>query len=54
MLATERVVVGQRLSARVACKAGAIAVKGPEPLANNAYKVELLGGTVEEALLAIA
>ncbi len=50
----ERVVVGQRPSAGVACKAGAVAVKGAEPLANNAYKVELLRGTVEEALLAIA
>jgi len=50
----ERVVVGQRLSAGVARKAGAVAVKGAEPLANNAYKVELLRGTVEEALLAIA
>jgi xanthine dehydrogenase YagS FAD-binding subunit len=50
----ERVVVGQRLSARVARKAGAVAVQRAEPLANNAYKVELLRGAVEEALLAIA
>jgi xanthine dehydrogenase YagS FAD-binding subunit len=50
----ERVVVGQRLTAGVARKAGAVAVKGAEPLANNAYKTELLRGAVEEALLEIA
>ena len=54
LLAAEPVVVGQRLSAGVARKAGAVAAKGAGPLANNAYKVELLRGTVEEALLAIA
>jgi xanthine dehydrogenase YagS FAD-binding subunit len=50
----ERVVVGQRLTAGVARKAGTAAVKGAEPLANNAYKTELLRGAVEEALLEIA
>jgi xanthine dehydrogenase YagS FAD-binding subunit len=50
----ERIVVGQRLSTGVARKAGAVAVKGAEPLATNAYKVELLRGAIEEALLAIA
>jgi xanthine dehydrogenase YagS FAD-binding subunit len=50
----ERVIVGQRLTASLAHKAGAVAIKGAEPLANNAYKVELLRGAVEEALLEIA
>ena len=50
----ERVIVGQRLTAGVARKAGTTAVKGAEPLAENAYKIELLRGAVEEALLEIA
>jgi xanthine dehydrogenase YagS FAD-binding subunit len=50
----EGVIVGQRLTAGVARNAGTVAVKGAQPLANNAYKVELLRGAVEEALLQIA
>ncbi len=50
----EREVTGQRLTAQVARKAAAAAVKGAEPLAENGYKVELLRGAVEEALLRLA
>jgi xanthine dehydrogenase YagS FAD-binding subunit len=50
----ERAIVGKRLSERTARGAAAAAVKGAEPLSENGYKVELLRGTVEEALLALA
>ena len=50
----ERAIVGKRINARTARSAGAAAVKGAQPLSNNGYKVELLRGTVEEALLALA
>jgi xanthine dehydrogenase YagS FAD-binding subunit len=50
----ERVLVGQRLSAKSAAKAAAAAVEGAEPLAQNAYKVDMLRGAVEEALLELA
>ncbi|MDD5565241.1 MAG: hypothetical protein PHQ91_16115, partial [Thermoanaerobaculaceae bacterium] len=50
----EREVTGQRLTEQVARKAAAAAVRGAEPLAENAYKVELLRGAVEEALLRLA
>ncbi|HQU33793.1 MAG: molybdopterin dehydrogenase [Acidobacteria bacterium 21-70-11] len=50
----EREVTGQRLTTQVARRAAAAAVKGAEPLAENGYKVELLRGAVEEALLRLA
>ncbi len=50
----EKALVGQKISAAVAERVGAIAVKGAQPLANNAYKVGLLRGAVEDALLEIA
>ncbi|TAM45764.1 MAG: xanthine dehydrogenase family protein subunit M [Acidobacteria bacterium] len=50
----EREVTGQRLTEQVVRKAAAAAVRGAEPLAENAYKVELLRGAVEEALLRLA
>ena len=46
--------VGQRLTPAVVERAAAIAVKGAQPLANNAYKVDLLRGAVAEALLEVA
>ncbi|MBZ5589984.1 MAG: xanthine dehydrogenase family protein subunit M [Acidobacteriia bacterium] len=51
--AAERVLVGQRLSAKSAARAAATAVEGAQPLAQNAYKVEMLRGAVEEALAAL-
>jgi xanthine dehydrogenase YagS FAD-binding subunit len=50
----ERALVGKRLNERTARSAAEAAAKGAQPLSANAYKVELLRGTVEEALLAIA
>ena len=50
----ERALVGNRLSARTARSAAAAAVKGAQPLSGNGYKVELLRGAVEEALLSVA
>lgn len=50
----ERTLVGKHLSARTARSAAAAAVKGAQPLSGNGYKMELLRGTVEEALLSLA
>jgi xanthine dehydrogenase YagS FAD-binding subunit len=50
----ERAVVGKRITARTARSAAAAAVKGAQPLSDNGYKVQLLRGTVEEALLSLA
>jgi xanthine dehydrogenase YagS FAD-binding subunit len=50
----ERAIVGKRITARTARSAAAAAVKGAQPLSDNGYKVQLLRGTVEEALLALA
>jgi len=50
----ERAIVGKRLNERTARSAAAAAVKGAQPLSDNGYKVELLRGTVEEALLELA
>ena len=50
----EQAIVGKRLNERTARSAAAAAVKGAQPFSGNAYKVELLRGTVEEALLALA
>jgi xanthine dehydrogenase YagS FAD-binding subunit len=50
----ERAIVGKRINARTARTAAAAAVKGAQPLSGNGYKVELLRGTVEEALLSLA
>jgi len=50
----ERAIVGKRITARTARSAAAAAVKGAQPLSDNGYKVQLLRGTVEEALLSLA
>jgi len=50
----ERAIVGRRLNKRTVRDAAAAALKGAQPLSDNGYKVELLRGTVEEALLALA
>ncbi len=50
----ERAIVGKRITARTARSAAAAAVKGTQPLSENGYKVQLLRGTVEEALLSLA
>jgi xanthine dehydrogenase YagS FAD-binding subunit len=50
----EKVVAGNRLTPETAARAAEMAVKGAEPLAGNEYKVRMVRGVVEEALLAIA
>ncbi|HVN33169.1 MAG TPA: xanthine dehydrogenase family protein subunit M [Thermoanaerobaculaceae bacterium] len=50
----ERAILGKHLDARTVRGAAAAAVRGAQPLAENGYKVEMLRGTVEGALLAIA
>ncbi len=51
--AAERAIEGRRLDAASASRAAAAAAGGAQPLAGNAYKVELVRGAVEEALLAV-
>jgi xanthine dehydrogenase YagS FAD-binding subunit len=48
--AVELAIVGQKLDAKTIAKAAAAAVTGAKPLAQNAYKVDLLKGVVEEML----
>jgi xanthine dehydrogenase YagS FAD-binding subunit len=48
--AVEKLVIGQKLDAKLVAKAADLAVVGAKPLAQNAYKVPLVRGIVEEAL----
>jgi xanthine dehydrogenase YagS FAD-binding subunit len=50
----EKALVGGRLDAETASRAAAASVIGAEPLAQNGYKVDLVRGLVEEAVLALA
>ncbi len=52
--AAERALVGSRITTATAGRAAAAAASGAQPLELNAYKVELVRGAVEEALLAVA
>ncbi len=52
--AAERALVGQPITAATARAAAVAAVQGAEPLAENGYKIELVRGAVEEALLRLA
>jgi xanthine dehydrogenase YagS FAD-binding subunit len=49
----EKVITGQRLDAKTVAAAAAASVKGASPLAYNGYKVSLVRGIVEEALLGL-
>ncbi|HUK13161.1 MAG TPA: FAD binding domain-containing protein [Thermoanaerobaculaceae bacterium] len=49
----ERTLVGSPLDAASVARAAEAAVRGAQPLSANAYKVDLLRGVVEEALLAL-
>ncbi len=51
---TERALIGQQLNAVTAVKAAAAAIEGAEPLSQNGYKVQLVHGMVEEAVLGLA
>jgi len=52
--ATEKALLGKRLDARTIAKAAEAAVKGAEPMDNNAYKVPLFKGIIEEELAKMA
>jgi len=49
----EKLLVGRALDAKLAADAAELAVKGSEPLSGNDYKVPLVRGAVEEALLSL-
>jgi xanthine dehydrogenase YagS FAD-binding subunit len=51
--AMEDVIRGERVDAAVAARAAEAAVRDAEPLKQNAYKVPLLQGAVEESLLGL-
>jgi xanthine dehydrogenase YagS FAD-binding subunit len=51
--ATEAAIRGRRIDATVAARAAEAAVQDAEPLKQNAYKVPLLQGAVEESLLGL-
>ena len=48
--AVEKILIGQKLDAKLIAKAADLAVVGARPLEQNAYKVPLVRGIVEEAL----
>lgn len=50
----EKVLAGKKLDTQAVAEAAALAVKGAQPLSQNAYKVDLVRGIVEEGLLAMA
>ena len=49
----EKLLVGRPLDAKLAAEAAELAVKGAEPMSGNDYKVPLVKGAVEEALLSL-
>jgi xanthine dehydrogenase YagS FAD-binding subunit len=52
--AVEKLLVGRAIDANVAAEAAGLAVIGAEPMSGNDYKVPLVKGAVEEALLSLA
>jgi len=52
--AAEKALLGRALDAAAAAEAAARSVDGAKPLSQNAFKVDLVRGIVEEALLAFA
>lgn len=52
--AAEEALTGRPLTAATAAEAAEAAVQGAEPLAQNAYKVTLIRGIVEESLLTLS
>ena len=53
-VAAEKLVIGKPLDARTAAEVAGAAVAGADPLSENAYKIDLVRGIVEESLLALA
>ncbi len=52
--AAEKAILGKRLDARTISAAAEAAVKGAQPMNNNAYKVPLFKGIIEEELAKLA
>lgn len=52
--ASENCLAGRHLDSRVAAQAANACIKGAEPLSKNRYKLDLVRGIVEEALLTFA
>jgi xanthine dehydrogenase YagS FAD-binding subunit len=50
----EELIIGKRMDGETAAKAAEAAVKNAQPLKNNAYKVTLFRGMIEEELLKIS
>ena len=50
----EKLLVGKPLDPRLAAEAAELSVRGAEPMSDNDYKVPLVKGAVEEALLSLA
>jgi xanthine dehydrogenase YagS FAD-binding subunit len=50
----EKAVIGKRIDPALAAAAGAAAITGASPLRDNAYKVDMVKGAVEESILAFA
>ena len=52
-VAAEKLLIGRPLDAHTATEVAGAAVAGAEPLSENAYKIDLVRGIVEESLLAL-
>jgi len=52
--AAEKLLIGKKPDSAVAAAAGQAAAQGANPMRDNAYKVEMVKGAVEEAILALA
>ncbi len=50
----ERLLAGKKLDSAIAAEVGRASVNGAKPLRDNAYKVEMVRGAVEESILAFA
>jgi len=50
----EKAVIGKKIDGALAAAAGAAATTGASPLRDNAYKVDMVKGAVEESILAFA
>jgi xanthine dehydrogenase YagS FAD-binding subunit len=53
-LDAEKSLIGRRLEETVIAEVATACVKGAEPLSQNAYKINLVQGVIEESLLAMA
>ncbi len=49
----EKLLIGKKPDAAVAAAAGLAAAEGANPMRDNAYKVEMVKGAVEESILAL-